>query len=113
MDSRLSGIERFIIFLSVKKKRKFYFNVFTHKWIRTMREYIKIKFSLPFQFFTPKKIMNRSIPLRRESIQILSFCFKKKLMYRSIPLEREFKNILLSITVQFIILYFTLFIKTH
>ena len=34
-------------------------------------------------------------------------------MDRSIPLEREFKNILLNITVHFIILYFTLFIKTH
>ena len=34
-------------------------------------------------------------------------------MDRSIPLEREFKNILLNTTVHFIILYFTLFIKTH
>ena len=46
MDSCLSGIERLIIFLGVKNKRKFYFNVFTHKWIRIMGEYIKIKFSL-------------------------------------------------------------------
>ena len=81
-----------------------------------MREYIKIKFSLFFQFFfTPKKIMNRYIPLRRESIKIKFYYFlkQKNLMDRSIPLEREFKNILLSITVYFIILYFTLFIKTH
>ena len=48
MDSRLSGIERFIIILSEKKNF----------------------------FLTPKKIMNRSIPLRRESIKILLF-FKK------------------------------------
>ena len=42
MDSRLSGIEWFIIFLGVKnieKIKKNYFNVFTHKWIRIMREY--------------------------------------------------------------------------
>ena len=57
--------------------------------------------------------MNRSIPLRRESIKIKFYYFLKKLMDRSVPLRREFKNILLSITVHFIILYFTLFIKTH
>ena len=48
MDSRLSGIERFIIFLGVRKIL-FYF----------------------FFFLTLKKIMNRSIPLRRESIIFL------------------------------------------
>ena len=47
MGSRLSGIERFIIILSEKKN-----------------------------FLTPKKIMNRSTPLRHESIKILLF-FKK------------------------------------
>ena len=57
--------------------------------------------------------MNRSIQLRRESIKIKFYYFLKKLMDRSIPLRHEFKNILLSITVHFIILYFTLFIKTH
>ena len=45
MDSRLSGIEQFIIFLGVRKN--FFF------------------------FFMLQKIMNHSIPLRRESIKIL------------------------------------------
>ena len=57
--------------------------------------------------------MNRSIQLRRESIKIKFDYFLKKLLDHSIPLRCEFKNILLSITVHFIILYFTLFIKTH
>ena len=68
MDSHPSGIERFIIFLSVKK---IYFNVFTHKWIR-------IIFFI-FSIFTPKNIMNRSIPLRCESIKIqFYYYFLKK-----------------------------------
>ena len=44
-----------------------------------MREYIKINFSLFFQFFSRlKKIMNRYIPLRRESIEIKILLFLKK-----------------------------------
>ena len=41
MDSRLSGIERSIIFLgvSIRREKKNYFNGFTPKWIRIMHEY--------------------------------------------------------------------------
>ena len=43
MDSRVSGIGWFIIFLGVKK---IYFNVFTHNSNPLRCEYIKIKFFL-------------------------------------------------------------------
>ena len=33
-------------FFRREKIKKIFNNVFTHKWIRIMREYIKIKFSL-------------------------------------------------------------------